>query len=76
MRDAVIGVLALVLGLNLVIFPGAVAREGVEQNNRVFTLGPIRLDFGENEAKVGAWLIFAMGVFFAIPRILRILEAR
>ena len=75
-RDAVIGVLALVFGSLRVIFPRAVAREGVGQNNRFFRLGPVRLDFGENEAKVGTWVILAVGVFFVIPGILRILGDR
>jgi len=75
-RDAVIGVLALVRGLLRVIFPRAVVREGVVQNNRFFKLGPVRVDFGENEAEVGAWVIIAAGVFFVIPGILRILGDR
>ncbi len=55
MREATISILIISLGVLLAVFPRAVAREGIRQNNKFFRLGSIRLNFGEREEKVSAW---------------------
>ncbi len=74
MVEVAIDILLVMLGFVFVIYPRAVAREGVRQNNRFFRLGSVRLTFGEREEKIGAWgVIFPLGIFFVVSGILRLL---
>ncbi len=74
MAEVAIDILIIMLGLLLVFFPRAIAREGIRQNNRSFRLGSVRLNFGEREERIGAWgVIFPLGIFFVVSGILRLL---
>ncbi len=72
--DIAFDVLFIVLGLVCVIFPRVVARHMIRQNNRFFRLGSVRLNFGEREEKLSAWVvIFPGGIFFVVIGILQLL---
>jgi hypothetical protein len=73
-KEAIIDILFISLGLVCVIFPRAVARHGIRQNNQFFRLISIRTNFGEREEKGGAMLvIFPGGIFFVVIGILSLM---
>jgi hypothetical protein len=72
-ENVVVNILIIVLGMVLVFFPKKVARYGIRQNKWLFGLVSVPLNFGEREEKVGAMVVFLVGIFFAACGVLRLL---
>jgi hypothetical protein len=71
MREAINGVVVLLLGVALMICHRPLAWELVKQQNRFF--GFFGFHLGELEKKVGAWVVLLSGVFLVVVGILMLL---
>ena len=66
--EVLIVMLGIGLGTLLIAFPRVVSRAMIRHNNRF-----LKLNYGEREEKIGAFILFLIGIFWVIMGVLRLL---